>query len=318
MDKILKFFTEKSFDKKSGKNQLPPGFNPELYLNLNPDVRLAGCDPIEHYLVHGIKENRPYESMQQSSILDLYVNKYPVSENAFNIFENEWSSVIPGVGLGVSELFNDNRVNFFIEECGGIQGKSVLELGPLEGGHTYMLSNAGAKKIVSIESNIVSFLKCLISKNAFNINAEFLLGDFNSYLKNNTDRYDLLVASGVLYHMLDPIQLLVDMCKVSNGIGIWTQYYCSEIIAGRKDLSKKFDVNPIKFSVNGETYDMYKQSYLEALSWGGFCGGSEAHSYWITKDTLISVIENCGMKVKVLNDDRHHQNGPAITLYASR
>jgi glycosyltransferase involved in cell wall biosynthesis len=39
---------------------LPPGFNPELYLQLNPDIRAAGADPAGHYLRHGAKEGRAF------------------------------------------------------------------------------------------------------------------------------------------------------------------------------------------------------------------------------------------------------------------
>ena len=39
--------------------RLPAGFDPELYLQANPDVRGAGADPIQHYLTYGIHENRP-------------------------------------------------------------------------------------------------------------------------------------------------------------------------------------------------------------------------------------------------------------------
>ena len=41
-------------------DQLPPGFDAALYLQLNPDVRSAGADPVAHYLQHGAKEGRPF------------------------------------------------------------------------------------------------------------------------------------------------------------------------------------------------------------------------------------------------------------------
>jgi glycosyltransferase involved in cell wall biosynthesis len=41
-------------------DQLPPGFNAALYLQLNPDVQAAGVDPVAHYLQHGAKEGRTF------------------------------------------------------------------------------------------------------------------------------------------------------------------------------------------------------------------------------------------------------------------
>jgi hypothetical protein len=37
---------------------LPPDFDPELYLEANPDVRAAGVDPVAHYLKFGRREGR--------------------------------------------------------------------------------------------------------------------------------------------------------------------------------------------------------------------------------------------------------------------
>lgn len=41
-------------------NSLPADFSPDDYLSLHPDVRAAGVDPIQHYLLYGIKEGRQY------------------------------------------------------------------------------------------------------------------------------------------------------------------------------------------------------------------------------------------------------------------
>ena len=60
--KTLKQLFLKSIDenKTSSKNlfKLPIGFEPEVYLKLNPDIAETGIDPIHHYLNHGIHEGR--------------------------------------------------------------------------------------------------------------------------------------------------------------------------------------------------------------------------------------------------------------------
>jgi len=40
--------------------ELPPGFNPAVYRELNPDVDAAGVDPVRHYIFHGLGEGRAY------------------------------------------------------------------------------------------------------------------------------------------------------------------------------------------------------------------------------------------------------------------
>lgn len=43
------------------------------------------------------------------------------------------------LAAGVVPLFEDGRVAWAIEQFNGVQGKHILEFGPLEAGHTYML-----------------------------------------------------------------------------------------------------------------------------------------------------------------------------------
>ncbi len=40
---------------------IPEDFGPERYLELNPDVREGGADPVRHWQEHGYREGRPYK-----------------------------------------------------------------------------------------------------------------------------------------------------------------------------------------------------------------------------------------------------------------
>ncbi|WP_235212700.1 MULTISPECIES: TylF/MycF/NovP-related O-methyltransferase [Burkholderia] len=53
-------------DKSEHPVALPPDFDAEEYLGLNPDVREAGIDPVEHYLRFGHKENRAYKGLARA------------------------------------------------------------------------------------------------------------------------------------------------------------------------------------------------------------------------------------------------------------
>ncbi len=253
-----------------------------------------------------------------TSILDAYVSSPPSREAAFRIYDGTWTSYVPGYGLGVTPLFDDGRIRWFERQCGGFKGKRVLELGPLEGGHTHMLSQAGAASITSIESSTIAFLKCLLVQNALKFHADFLLGDFRHYLDTCTVTYDLLVASGVLYHVTEPVKLLQDMAKVSSAIGIWTHYYDADIILAREELRRRFDSEPLVQLVGGREILAYKQRYLDALKSKGFCGGSAPTSYWLTKESILGVLSDLGFQVVIGDDTKDHPNGPAMTLFASR
>ena len=106
-----------------------------------------------------------------------------------------------------------------LSKIGDYKGISVLELGPLEGGHAYMLEKAGVGSVLSIEANTRAFLKCLISKEIFGLNkCHFLLGDFTEYLNKLDEhiRFDLVFASGVLYHQCRQLKQPIKMSHKYN------------------------------------------------------------------------------------------------------
>ncbi len=94
--------------------------------------------------------------------LDLYTTQEPSHALAFDLFSDTWFSTVPHYGLGAAPHFEDGRIQWLERVCGGFAGKSVLELGPMEGGHTYMLSHGGASRVLAIEANSKAFLKCLL------------------------------------------------------------------------------------------------------------------------------------------------------------
>ena len=256
------------------------------------------------------------------SILDQYVRSAPSAQNAVDIFAGEWSSALPeatGANAGQVPLFTDPRVTWVIETVGGIDSFRVLELGPLEAGHTYMLHQAGAE-VVAIESNTRAYLKCLVVKELLDMSGcHFLLGDFAPYLETCTDHFDLLLASGVLYHSPDPIGLLESIARVSDRVGIWTQYYEANVVAADPAKARMFVVDSEVLEWRGHSLTLHRRDYLESLQWGGFCGGPETSALWMERDDLLTVLTELGFSdIQIHSDDLTHQNGAAIMLCASR
>jgi SAM-dependent methyltransferase len=249
-----------------------------------------------------------------------FVDWFPSADNAGRAFEGEWSSAVPGLATtGAAQLFEDGRVTWFGERIGGFAGKQVLELGPLEGGHTYMMTQAGAN-VLAIESNLRAWMRCLVVKDALDMRrANFLLGDFVQYISSSPPKVDFTLASGVLYHMTDPVRMLQDLCLVSSSIGLWTHYFDPVVLQGREDLRSKFDFAPRAMTTrHGRQVRLYDQQYLKALEWEGFCGGSAPGSCWLRKEDIVGVLEDEGFQTEVFLDQPDHQNGPSFCVFARR
>ncbi|MCK5719458.1 MAG: class I SAM-dependent methyltransferase [Thiomargarita sp.] len=253
-------------------------------------------------------------------ILNQYIKKLPSYQNALDIFKEEWSSKLPPpyseLTAGNALLFQDPRIDWAIQQLNGVKGNKILELGPLEGGHTYMLENSGANSILAIESNTRSYLKCLITKEILNLKqAHFQLGDFIHYLKHTQEYYDVCIASGVLYHMKQPAELIHLISKVSRKVVIWTHYYDQKLIKNNPNIkADKFSAD-LEVEYEGFKHIVHKQNYQDALGWAGFCGGGENFSMWLSRQDILSCLNYFGFnELRFEFEQADHPNGPSFCL----
>jgi hypothetical protein len=262
------------------------------------------------------------EKPVEPSILAAYVAKAPSPQNAVDIFAGEWSSALPApltdVRAGPVPLFTDDRVAWAIEQFGGVAGRSVLELGPLEGGHTYLLANAGAQ-VTAIEAQTRAYLKCLISKELLGMSgARFLLGDCMEYLRDEPAHVDVCFASGVLYHMSNPVETIALLADVADRLYLWTHVYDEDIIRGSELLSPRF-THSEPMSYQGFEHTLYQFDYANSLSGKGFCGGAAEHSNWLTRRELFAALDRFGWQVgDIAFDTPDHPHGPALAVVATR
>jgi hypothetical protein len=254
---------------------------------------------------------------------DKFIQGSPTPQNIIDIFQGEWSSAMPASsGLisrpGHAELFDDPRVKWLNDELGPLADLDVLELGPLEGAHSYMMQRFGARSVTAIEANVRAFLKCLCIKEIFGLSrVNFLLGDFIRFLEDCGRDFDIITASGVLYHMTEPGRLLSLLAAHTDRLFIWTHYYDEQVIQGHHERDL---FGPVEKHVHeGFRFAGSRRSYPEsALDWQGFSGGSELFSLWLTRDSIVSYLTAKGYEVSIDFDHPDHPNGPALALCALR
>lgn len=261
-----------------------------------------------------------------AAILNTYVQTAPCAQNAVDIFEGEWSSRLPAAGSeplqsGHIDLFDDPRVRWASEQFGGVSGMRVLELGPLEGGHSYQMEALGAASIVAIEANTRGYLKTLVTKEIYGLKTlRVLCGDFREHLRSSQQQYDLVFASGVLYHMTDPVELLTHIAARAPRLFLWTHYYDEAIIGTKPDVQRLFQ-GTATCEAFGRQFHLHRREYREALNWAGFCGAGLEWSHWMERDDILWVLDKLGYKdirVHETEADTHHPNGPSVLIAAMR
>ena len=244
---------------------------------------------------------------------DRYTSQAPDPQVTLDLFRGEWSSQVPvpGTCTGHADLFQDERIAWLITQDYAHPDKTALELGPLEAGHTCMLEHAGYR-LAAVEANSRAYLKCLIVKELLQLKSRFLFGDLNKHLKT-THKVGLIVASGVLYHQLDPISTLGLIAAKAERLFLWTHYYDPQLCTG------KLFSHPETPKTEPFPHTLYPRSYEQALEWDGFCGGPATMSNWLSRRDLLRAIDHVGFEVKATAFDHPtHQNGPCLALYAIR
>ena len=254
-----------------------------------------------------------------------HVEGAPNAQALLDIFAGEWASRLPApydtLRAGDAQLFDDERITWTLERFGPLDGQSVLDLGPLEGGHTYMALQAGAERVVAIEGNSRHYLKCLLIKELLDLRAaQFRLGDFVTTLQSETEEFDLVLAQGVLYHMVDPVELIALTAERASRLALWTQYYDAERVARLPPrLRKHFAADGTSALTRGFAHTHHRFDYGLGRRLVGFYGGNQPHANWLTRDDLLGALERFGWRdVEIGFDLPDHPHGPSLSLTAVR
>ena len=257
--------------------------------------------------------------MSSASSFAKFEHRAPSPQNAVDIFKGKWASdlrdVCPGVSAGQGLFFTtDSRPRIladFFGANGRLDNMTVLELGPLEGHHTFQLEKMGAKHILAIESNVEAFLKCLIVKEILSLRiAKFMLGDCAQYLEHTTDVYDIVMCSGILYHMSDPIAVIRQIARITEKCFVWTHYYDENNCPG--------PTREIRIDARYPGVKFYVLTY-ENMEYGRFWGGNKPTSAWLSREDMLAAFRQAGFhSLQVVEDDPDHPNGACFSFVANR
>jgi len=208
----------------------------------------------------------------------------------FRIDGDDYGGAISAVG--------DPRVDQFFRFAPAAE--TILELGSLEGAHTFLLAERPAiKRVLAIEGRERNLQKARLVQRLLDIrNAEFVQANLESADLAIFGRFDAIFCSGLLYHLPEPWKLIAKLAAVAPRLFIWTHY--------ARDSEAKI----ISDGLRGKIY--VEGGATEPLS------GMSPTAIWLTLESLITSLTNSGYKnVEVIHNDPTHTNGPAVTIGAS-
>jgi SAM-dependent methyltransferase len=176
----------------------------------------------------------------------------------------------------------------------------ILELGSLEGGHTFSLaSRPSVEYVLGVEGRQTNVDKAKFLQQLLGVkNVEFVTANLEEIDLSLFGNFDVVFCSGLLYHLPEPWRLIEQIARVSPNLFIWTHYV--------KD-------DAVNTTANGYRGITYKEHGLAEL-----LSGMSAYSFWPTLTGLQQMLKEYGFKtVDLIEDQPDHPHGPAITLAAT-
>jgi hypothetical protein len=252
-----------------------------------------------------------------------FCTEAPSNQTAIDIFRGTWTSAFPpeyALRAGAHDSFDDMRVRWAAGVLpGGFADLTLLELGPYEAYSTWQFERLGAKSVTAIEASDVNYLKALVVKEVTGLKAKLLFGDFAAYLERTTERFDLVWASGVLYHSTEPVRLIDLISRVTDAVFLHTHYYAPRIAVSSPHAYSFFEPTRNRTArVNGRDVPLHYKAYGQ-LKRGTFSGGPADHSYWMEKEDIFAALRANGFSdIQIGADDPGNPNGPAMFCLARR
>jgi SAM-dependent methyltransferase len=263
----------------------------------------------------------------ESKIVVQYCAETPSAQTALDVFKDSWKSALPaelGLTTGATETFHrDPRVLWVASLLpNGFQDLNILELGPFEGYDSRLFEQLGAASVTAIEGNNINFLKCLVLKDALGLKTRFLHGGFLKYLQGTDQRFDVVWASGVLYHSEDPLELLEQIARKADRLFLWTHFYADSLLQTehRARFIEQKNVEQIR---RDERYLLHYRTYaIEQLKDGlplHYEGGVRGFSFWLERADIDRMLKALGFRsIKVQAEGLSSRSLPFVSLFAER
>jgi hypothetical protein len=199
---------------------------------------------------------------------------------------------------GAYDVSEDPRLGHFFR-CFP-NARRILELGSLEGAHTFALAaRPGVEWVQGIEGRKSNLKKAqFVQKWTGCRNVGFVNANLETFDLASLGAFDAVFCSGLLYHLPRPWELLNRLRRSAAGLLLAT-HYAADLQADQL--------------VNGYRGMNYREFGLkEPLS------GLSPSSFWPTLDSLKAMVNDAGYgRIELCNDDRVHPHGPLVTLAAS-
>lgn len=217
---------------------------------------------------------------------------FPFTTHRIRLGEDLWTTPAGAVAD------TDWRTSLVVNCCNGsLAGKTLVDLGCLEGGFSLAFAKLGAQRALGIEARDISVRRCKVAQQLLSLsNVEFVCGDIKDELLKSPSAFDVVFAAGILYHVANPYELLRSMYDACRGFTVVDTH------VARADAPSHGCLEITTRSWEGHTYQ--GREFIEFPSnvefdsrekflWAAW---SDQRSFWPLEEDLVRMMRDVGFR----------------------
>jgi SAM-dependent methyltransferase len=199
---------------------------------------------------------------------------------------------------GYYRVWEDIRPHQFFEKFPHV--KTILDVGSLEGGQTFILARHKGVTVTGIEGRSENIRRAEFVRKILGIkNVRFIHYNIEVMPLDKLGKFDAVFCSGVLYHLPEPWKFIKQVQNITSNLFLWTHFVADE------------KADQIVEGYHGWWYP--EGGISDPLA------GLSSKSFWLTLDSLKSLLMEYDFKhIDLIKIDMNHENGPCVTLAATK
>jgi SAM-dependent methyltransferase len=215
---------------------------------------------------------------------------------AHNIRLDDGTETYPQAGWTMDKctVFLAVRRTLHLAFPDGFVGRSIVDVGCLEGGFTVEFARLGMTA-TGIEIRESNFHNCLLVKAGTELpNLSFVQDD-----ANNIDKYgpfDAVFVCGLLYHLDQPRRFLIDAARNCRRV-IFLETHVARAAETPARATYNLSAIALNEGLPGRWFpehDGLSQGQLDRLKWASW---SNTRSFWLQKEYLLQLLKDLGFDI---------------------
>lgn len=220
----------------------------------------------------------------------------------------------------------DLRTETVVAHAGGsIDGLTIIDLGCLEGAFAIEFAKRGAARVVGVEARALNARRSEVASSLLGLkNVSIREGEVSQVLKSSQDEYDVVFASGILYHLAEPAAFLVRARRACHGFAL-IDTHVADPVTPFKDCSNDIVEHVFQEKTyRGRMFWEFDPDAAEAdrsqMLWAAW---DNPESFWPLEEDLVRMILDAGFREAIKVDtsgatDRWRVDPRSRVMYVCR